>query len=54
VTCESCGASVLRHRACPSCGNYRGKRVIDVAAKAQKRAEKKQTREKAEAAPAAK
>jgi large subunit ribosomal protein L32 len=25
--CSNCGAPVLRHRACPSCGMYRGKQI---------------------------
>lgn len=54
ATCANCGASVIRHRACASCGTYRGKSVLNVAAKAQKRAEKKQARETKEAAPAGK
>lgn len=37
--CE-CGAMHVRHRACVSCGRYRGRVVVDVAAKAVKRAAK--------------
>lgn len=25
VKCQSCGAPALNHRACPSCGSYRGR-----------------------------
>ncbi|MGH7141109.1 MAG: 50S ribosomal protein L32 [Minisyncoccia bacterium] len=39
VKCE-CGAMRVRHRACLSCGRYRGRVVIDVAAKASRRAAK--------------
>lgn len=28
--CPSCGEVVKSHRACPSCGNYKGKSVIEV------------------------
>ncbi|MCX6819714.1 MAG: 50S ribosomal protein L32 [Candidatus Adlerbacteria bacterium] len=38
--CE-CGATRVSHRACPSCGRYRGRVVVDVAAKAQKKAVRK-------------
>ena len=44
TTCE-CGATRVSHRACPSCGRYRGRVVIDVAAKTQRRV----TRAKAKA-----
>lgn len=37
--CE-CGAMHVRHRACPSCGRYRGRVVVDVAAKAEKKAKR--------------
>jgi len=30
--CDNCGADVLSHRACPSCGQYRGRVVFAVAA----------------------
>lgn len=39
--CTNCSASHLRHRACSNCGMYRGKQVIDVVAKAEKKAAKK-------------
>jgi len=28
--CSNCGASVMPHRVCPSCGYYKGKQVIQV------------------------
>ena len=28
ATCPSCGSPVRTHRACPSCGMYRGRRVV--------------------------
>lgn len=30
ASCPECGESTLRHRACPHCGVYRGRQVIDV------------------------
>ena len=31
-TCQDCGEPTLRHRACPHCGMYRGRKVIEIAA----------------------
>jgi len=30
VACPECGESTLRHRACPHCGMYRGRQVVEV------------------------
>lgn len=30
--CSQCGGSKLSHRACPSCGYYRGRQVVTVEA----------------------
>jgi len=46
VVCE-CGASRLKHRACPSCGRYRGRVIVDVAAKAVAKAAKVTRRQSA-------
>ena len=27
VTCPQCGENMLPHRACPACGQYRGRKV---------------------------
>lgn len=35
--CAQCGASILPHRICKSCGYYRGKQVITVKVKAPKK-----------------
>ncbi len=45
--CAKCGAPHLRHRACLTCGTYRGKQVVDVVAKVQKKEDKRKAREKA-------
>jgi large subunit ribosomal protein L32 len=45
ATCE-CGALRVSHRACPNCGKYNGRVVIDVVARAQRvarRTKRKQT-----------
>lgn len=34
--CENCGAGRLPHQACATCGKYKGRVVIDIAAKAVK------------------
>ncbi|OGW75949.1 MAG: 50S ribosomal protein L32, partial [Nitrospirae bacterium RIFCSPHIGHO2_02_FULL_40_19] len=28
--CPKCQEPILSHRTCPSCGSYRGKKIIDV------------------------
>ncbi|MEE8586068.1 MAG: 50S ribosomal protein L32, partial [Acidobacteriota bacterium] len=28
--CSNCGSAVLPHRACSTCGHYRGRKVIEV------------------------
>lgn len=30
VLCKNCGEPIAPHRACPKCGNYKGKEVINV------------------------
>ena len=32
IVCPGCGESMLRHRACPACGEYRGKKINEAAA----------------------
>ena len=29
ITCEACGADMLPHTMCPSCGSYKGRVVIE-------------------------
>ncbi len=48
--CDNCGALKRRHTVCPSCGFYRGKKVIDLV----KKTEKRQKKAKAKAAAAKK
>lgn len=40
VTCE-CGAPRVSHRACPVCGRYNGRVVVDLAGKAAAKAAKR-------------
>ncbi|HYE59977.1 MAG TPA: 50S ribosomal protein L32 [Candidatus Kapabacteria bacterium] len=42
TVCSACGAPVLPHRACRSCGAYRGKQTVNVA-KRTERARRKAT-----------
>lgn len=35
--CPDCGAPHLRHKMCETCGKYRGKQVVDVMAKIEKK-----------------
>lgn len=54
VVCQKCGAKHLMHRACGSCGTYRGRTVVDTLKKAvkaedaSKKKSKGKTAEKAE------
>lgn len=45
--CEKCSAPHLRHSVCMNCGTYRGKNVLDLAAKAAAKAKKQKAREEA-------
>jgi len=42
--CPDCGSAVMRHKACPNCGKYRGKVIINLEAK-QVKASKKSKKE---------
>lgn len=42
--CE-CGALYVRHRACPTCGKYRGKQAIDIVAKKERETRRAKKRE---------
>jgi large subunit ribosomal protein L32 len=43
--CVDCGAAHVRHQACPTCGKYRGRVVINVHAAVEKKAKKAKTTE---------
>lgn len=43
--CLKCGSPVLGHKACGNCGFYKGKEVINVLAKLDKKEKKKKERE---------
>ncbi len=38
--CPACGAPILAHRACSSCGSYKGRQVIKIKVKKGKSKEK--------------
>jgi large subunit ribosomal protein L32 len=40
VSCAKCGKETLPHRACPNCGYYKGREVIDVFKKMTKKEKK--------------
>jgi len=40
-TCESCGEATLSHVACPSCGKYNKRQVVEIKEKVDKKEEKK-------------
>lgn len=43
--CSRCGNAVLSHRACGNCGFYKGKEVINVLARLDKKERKKKEKE---------
>lgn len=45
--CTNCSEPHLRHRACLNCGMYRGRQVVDVVAKVEKKTAKKEASAKA-------
>lgn len=36
VNCSNCGESILPHKACPSCGYYKNRQVIEIKEKVAK------------------
>jgi large subunit ribosomal protein L32 len=34
--CPECGAAILPHHACPSCGKYNGRQILKIKTKAKK------------------
>ena len=43
--CSKCGESILPHHTCVNCGFYKGREVIDVLAKLEKRERKQKAKE---------
>lgn len=43
-TCASCGSKHIRHQACPVCGIYRGRTVVDAKGKQERSLRRKQTK----------
>lgn len=39
--CKECGHPRLPHTACPKCGTYKGKKVVDTMAKIERKASRK-------------
>jgi len=33
VDCPDCGETMQRHRACPQCGKYKGRQVVEIVEK---------------------
>jgi len=43
-SCKQCGVQILSHRVCRNCGYYKGKQIIDVLAKLDKKERKKRAK----------
>jgi large subunit ribosomal protein L32 len=46
-TCASCGSKHIRHQACPVCGIYRGRTVVDAKGVHERALRRKQAKSKA-------
>lgn len=47
LSCQKCGKSIIPHRACPYCGFYQGREVVNVLAKLDKKEKKRREKEQA-------
>ncbi|PIQ92150.1 MAG: 50S ribosomal protein L32 [Parcubacteria group bacterium CG11_big_fil_rev_8_21_14_0_20_39_22] len=47
--CKECGSMHVRHRVCVTCGKYKGREVVNVQAKIDKKVKKQKENEKAQA-----
>lgn len=45
INCPKCGAAKMPHQYCPNCGDYRGRKILDVLAKLTKKEKKKREKE---------
>lgn len=45
--CKDCGALHVRHKMCDICGKYKGKQIVDVMAKVEKKNERMKAKAKA-------
>ena len=45
--CGNCDSFHIRHRLCDNCGNYRGKQVVDMVAKIEKKNERAKAKARA-------
>lgn len=45
LKCPKCGQEILPHRACSNCGTYKGRQIIDVLKKLNKKEKKRKEKE---------
>jgi large subunit ribosomal protein L32 len=46
VVCKKCNKEIVPHRVCSHCGYYKGREVVNVLAKMEKKAKKKKAEQK--------
>ena len=44
IACPKCGEKKMKHKACPNCGTYKDRQVVDVHAKIHKKEAKKKAK----------